>query len=51
MSEAANYTLRANNFGTMAVAPAGAPATVPEPSTLVLLLIGAAALLWRRLSG
>ena len=49
-TNAADYTTWANNFGMMAVAPSGAAAAVPEPSTLVLLLIGAIALLWRRTS-
>ena len=44
--DAADYTTWANNFG-MTVA---APAAVPEPSALVLLVIGAIAVLWRRAS-
>ena len=54
-TDAADYTIWANNFGMMAVAPAAlaepvAPNAVPEPSTLVLLFLGAIALLWRRTS-
>ena len=48
---ASDYTLWANNFGATAAAPAGpTAAAVPEPSTWVLLLLGAVALLWRRVS-
>ena len=52
--DAADYTIWANKFGTVVMAPSLAepvpPSAVPEPSTFVLLLIGAVALLWRRAS-
>ena len=39
-----DYTLWANNFGLMASSPSSGPAPVPEPGSIVLLLIGACSL-------
>ncbi len=40
MSEVADYTLWANNFGQTVAAPSGPAAAIPEPSTLLLAIVG-----------
>ncbi len=44
MVDAADYTVWANKFGTVVMGPQSGPAAVPEPSTLVLAVIGMVAL-------